>query len=231
MARKKTIADAKCPAYGGETELKHIRKARQTILRFLAKAGAPAKASDRDEVSIRTFAELQELDIPEGVEEKKWLMDLYHSGTSDIIKKEDYAFYSSKVWRELRAWALDFFGRKCMKCGDDTLEDTDLHIDHIKPKAKYPELALDKKNVQVLCWLCNRTKSDRGEEDFRSLPVGFETTPVTGDFEGFETSYVLDDGKYKKKEDGGPQSWSPTSEKHSKELLIEHFIEDSLEKA
>lgn len=169
--RKKTISDAKCPAYGGETELKHIRKARQCLLRYCAEIGRPISAFEPDEIAITIFAQVQMLFIPADADKKTWLMQLYHSGTNEIIHKEDYAFYSSKEWRALREWALTFFGRKCMnpKCkGGEIKSDTDLHIDHIKPKAKYPDLAYDKDNVQVLCELCNRTKSDRGMKDFRT---------------------------------------------------------------
>lgn len=169
MARKKSISDVKCPAYGGETEIKHIRKARQCLLRYLAETGSPAMASTPDELSIAKFAYLEGLGIPDSIDPKKWLMDLYHSGTSEIIHKEDYAFYSTKEWHELRAWALDHYGRRCMfpGCKEKINSDTDLHIDHIKPKAKYPELAHDRNNVQVLCVLHNRTKSDRGQKDYR----------------------------------------------------------------
>jgi len=165
--RKKTIADANCPSYGGETELKHIRTARRKMFRYLSSCGHIINAADSDEKSITLFALLQGIEIEKGADLKAWLMNLYHSGASKVIHKEDYAFYSTTQWRELRSWALDHYGRKCMKCGDDTCIDRDLHIDHIKPKAKHPELAHDRDNVQVLCWLCNRTKSDRGEMDYR----------------------------------------------------------------
>lgn len=172
MPRKKTIADARCEPYGGETELKHIRKARQCLLRFMS-TKMVITASTPDETVIREFAELLNLITPTNtilVDPKKWLMDLYHSGANEIIHKEDYAFYASKEWRALREWALNFYGRRCMhpRCKFGEIKsDTDLHIDHIKPKAKFPDLALDKDNVQVLCVLCNRTKSDRGMKDYR----------------------------------------------------------------
>ncbi|MGF1602027.1 MAG: HNH endonuclease [Thermosynechococcaceae cyanobacterium] len=33
-------------------------------------------------------------------------------------------------------------------------------IDHIRPISKYPDLAIDTKNLQLLCDRCNRKKSD-----------------------------------------------------------------------
>ncbi len=73
-------------------------------------------------------------------------------------------FCDSKPWRELRAKVIDFYGRQCMKCkgvGDI------IQVDHIKPKSLYPELALDFRNMQVLCIHCNK---DKGQvtADYRS---------------------------------------------------------------
>jgi hypothetical protein len=36
-----------------------------------------------------------------------------------------------------------------------------LHVDHVKPRSKYPELALDLDNLQILCAACNTRKGDR----------------------------------------------------------------------
>ncbi|MFC6439812.1 HNH endonuclease [Bowmanella sp. JS7-9] len=33
-----------------------------------------------------------------------------------------------------------------------------LHVDHVKPRAKFPELALDINNLQILCETCNLGK-------------------------------------------------------------------------
>mgnify|MGYP003675798593 CR=1 FL=1 len=54
----------------------------------------------------------------------------------------------------------------CFKCGcSDNLE-----IDHIKPESKYPELALDENNVQLLCRSCNASKGNRNEIDYTPIP-------------------------------------------------------------
>jgi 5-methylcytosine-specific restriction endonuclease McrA len=45
-------------------------------------------------------------------------------------------------------------------------------VDHIKPRSRFPELALDPENVQVLCDSCNRGKSCDDYTDFRpKLPM------------------------------------------------------------
>ena len=42
-----------------------------------------------------------------------------------------------------------------------------MNVDHIKPRKKYPELALDKSNLQVLCEECNHGKGNWDETDWR----------------------------------------------------------------
>ena len=63
-------------------------------------------------------------------------------------------FVQSAKWKEVRS---EFFSKtklKCVKCGSTN----QLQADHIKPKSKYPHLALDVNNLQVLCWPCNKSK-------------------------------------------------------------------------
>jgi 5-methylcytosine-specific restriction endonuclease McrA len=79
-------------------------------------------------------------------------------------------FYSTQAWRELRFAALLKYGRKCMCCGREPKHGIVLHVDHIKPIALYPELALDPKNVQILCQDCNLGKSANYIVDFRPVP-------------------------------------------------------------
>jgi 5-methylcytosine-specific restriction endonuclease McrA len=53
-----------------------------------------------------------------------------------------------------------------MKCIDVNVP---IHIDHIKPRSKYPELELEFDNLQVLCATCNVKKSNIDETDYRSI--------------------------------------------------------------
>src|SRR5690606_21842035 len=73
-------------------------------------------------------------------------------------------FFDSREWRELRYQVLKHYGRKCMLCGCTSGE---MHVDHIKPRSKYPELALEFTNLQVLCRPCNLGKSNWDETDWR----------------------------------------------------------------
>lgn len=67
-------------------------------------------------------------------------------------------------WLALRYQAFKRYGRKCALCNATNAE---LHIDHIKPKAKYPELTFDINNLQVLCKDCNYGKGVDNEDDWR----------------------------------------------------------------
>ena len=73
-------------------------------------------------------------------------------------------FILSPEWKELRQKAIGFYGSICMCC-----QSVDkVQVDHIKPKSKYPELALDFDNLQILCWNCNKKKSNIDETDYRN---------------------------------------------------------------
>lgn len=82
-------------------------------------------------------------------------------------------FYDTWAWKDIRYQALHKCGRRCMSCGASPLKDNKvvLHVDHIKPFRKYPELALDINNLQVLCEDCNMGKGYWDETDFRMQTV------------------------------------------------------------
>ena len=69
-------------------------------------------------------------------------------------------FYRTKAWRELRLSILLESDCSCKICGITSERGAILHVDHIKPRSLYPDLALDKSNLQVLCEDCNIAKSN-----------------------------------------------------------------------
>lgn len=78
-------------------------------------------------------------------------------------------FTSSPAWRVLRFEVLRESNGSCSLCGRSNREHgVILHVDHIKPKSLYPELALHKPNLQVLCEDCNMGKGNRDETDWRT---------------------------------------------------------------
>lgn len=77
------------------------------------------------------------------------------------------AFLESFEWRRLRMEVLKRYGARCMCCGATPADGVKMHVDHIKPRRKYPELALDPDNLQVLCEECNHGKGNWDETDWR----------------------------------------------------------------
>ena len=83
----------------------------------------------------------------------------------DVSSKEFLATYA---WRNLRIKALNLYGRKCMCCGDTPENGAVMNVDHIKPRIRYPHLALDIRWLQILCGACNHGKGNELETDYRS---------------------------------------------------------------
>lgn len=77
------------------------------------------------------------------------------------------SFYQSMRWLKLRSKAFELYGNKCSCCGSSPENGAMLHVDHIKPKSLYPELALDIENLQILCERCNIGKSNLSETQWR----------------------------------------------------------------
>lgn len=66
-------------------------------------------------------------------------------------------FYLSPEWLAARSECLESKGRICAVCGSAD----QINVDHIKPRSKFPDLALEQTNLRPLCWPCNRTKAAR----------------------------------------------------------------------
>jgi hypothetical protein len=69
-------------------------------------------------------------------------------------------FYASKEWASVRYAALLKADGRCACCGASRNDGAVMHVDHVKPRSKFPELALSLDNMQVLCNLCNTAKSN-----------------------------------------------------------------------
>lgn len=88
------------------------------------------------------------------------------------IRKADDGFYKSEGWREVRFAALKRADGCCTLCGrSKRMHDVVLHVDHIKPRSRFPHLSLDPSNLQVLCEDCNIGKSNRDTTDWRGENV------------------------------------------------------------
>lgn len=98
---------------------------------------------------------------------RKFARKLTHRKHSAKLEEVIEDFYKSKKWRELRFVALRMTEGTCELCGARASDGVSLHVDHIKPRSKYPALQYDLDNLQVLCDDCNFGKSNYDETDFR----------------------------------------------------------------
>jgi hypothetical protein len=83
---------------------------------------------------------------------------------SQASTSKEPGFYDSREWKELRYKAIKQHGRTCMAC---RTTDGVMHVDHIKPRSKFPDLELELSNLQILCADCNIGKSNKDSTDWR----------------------------------------------------------------
>jgi 5-methylcytosine-specific restriction endonuclease McrA len=79
----------------------------------------------------------------------------------------DENFYRSMKWRQLRYLALRNTDGRCQACGACAADGVKMHVDHIKPRSRFPELALSLDNLTVLCEDCNIGKGSWDDTDWR----------------------------------------------------------------
>ena len=87
---------------------------------------------------------------------------------------KDDGFYESRAWKEVRLEALRDSNGECECCGANRSHGAVLHVDHIKPRYKHPELSLSLSNLQVLCADCNIGKGAWDSTDFRKKKTVFK---------------------------------------------------------
>jgi hypothetical protein len=81
------------------------------------------------------------------------------------MEKDD--FYNSREWLSVRYEALKKGSGRCAACGCRPTENNPIHVDHIKPRSKFPHLSLVASNLQLLCKNCNLGKSNTDSKDWR----------------------------------------------------------------
>ena len=85
-----------------------------------------------------------------------------------VTKKDNSEFYASDEWRALRMRVIEKNESKCMACGRSPKNHgVVIHVDHIKPRSKYPQLSLAFDNLQLLCEDCNFGKGNKYITDWR----------------------------------------------------------------
>lgn len=88
-------------------------------------------------------------------------------------------FLYSRQWRKLRMEVLIKYGARCQCCGASAKTGAVINVDHIKSRYKYPDLALEFTNLQVLCDACNHGKGSWDETDWRP-DEGEQFDPLNG---------------------------------------------------
>ena len=69
-------------------------------------------------------------------------------------------FYRSAEWKLLREQIMNQHQNVCRMC-NRVLDRSEITIDHIMPRSKFPDLPLVANNMQVLCRPCNSSKGAR----------------------------------------------------------------------
>ena len=85
----------------------------------------------------------------------------------DGVDVKSTAFLQTPTWKRIRYDALVAANGRCECCGASPADGVKLNVDHIKPRAKRPDLAADPWNLQVLCSECNEGKGNRDATDWR----------------------------------------------------------------
>ena len=90
---------------------------------------------------------------------------------AERLKQKGKSFLQSTEWKQLRSKVVKEFGRKCMKCGTTPKNPQMTHVDHIKCRKHFPDLALNFNNLQILCCRCNKEKGNKHDTDYRSFRI------------------------------------------------------------
>lgn len=143
--------------------LNHLRAVMRIIRVTLKDRGLISmKQPPKHAKMIGLFSKIHNIQLPGKRHHKLFLINLYLEG-HPAFPQDDH-FYQSSRWLNLRAAVLERYGSTCMKCGTPTHSP---HIDHIKPRSKYPALEYDLDNLQVFCMKCNIGKGNRSTQDYR----------------------------------------------------------------
>ena len=69
-------------------------------------------------------------------------------------------FLKTFEWLRLRMTALANSEGRCECCGASAKDGVQLNVDHVMPRKKFPHLALELSNLQILCHDCNYGKGN-----------------------------------------------------------------------
>jgi hypothetical protein len=147
----------------------------EETLRLFVEYGKSSPRGDlRKKMRQRGRNDLYKMDKKKG-KARPWYIQKCGPVTIRKPNEEDKAYFPPETdaflltyeWRRARMAALKKYGAKCMCCGATPADGVRMHVDHIKPRKIYPQLALEPDNLQVLCEVCNHGKGNWDMTDWR----------------------------------------------------------------
>lgn len=165
-----------------------FEKKRQTALQnkndrnlFYANAALKAIGCNIDDVVLPIREKSKKREKKKKVKVKKSVVAKQNKNPSIDPNSSEFLF--SWEWRTLRMKVLVKYGATCMCCGATKDDGVKIHVDHIKPRSKFPKLALVEDNLQVLCDVCNQGKSNIDMTDWRPKGgTGYDPAKQFGEF-------------------------------------------------
>ena len=96
-----------------------------------------------------------------GKARKKQLAEDYRNSPSRNIQHNYYQdnLYKTPEWKAVKELSLRLLGEECSCCGSRKTPTNLLYVCHIKNRVLYPYLALDLRNLQLLCNKCMTSHS------------------------------------------------------------------------
>ena len=94
-----------------------------------------------------------------------------------------HPFYGSVQWQKVRAQVKARWKRLGLGCAMcrfplDWVTPGAIHVDHVKPRATHPELALEIRNLQVLCHSCHNGTKQAQERRAGQSAIGEDGWPI-----------------------------------------------------
>ncbi len=115
-------------------------------------------------VGIRLYRQIMKVDTC--IKDRSAILceALFQEALRERIEYEN--FYRSPEWGVLRDAFLQAQKKVngwyiCGLCSKPIFSETDLTIDHIKPRSKFPNLATEISNLRIACHPCNSSKGDK----------------------------------------------------------------------
>jgi 5-methylcytosine-specific restriction endonuclease McrA len=149
-----------------ESEKAHCKRMAEVIR---ATASGFYKMSNKS-FAIKTFYQKKAIPVQSKPQPTEQSVRAFIDNHSKVDPASD-DFLSTFEWKAVRMMALKKYGPVCQCCGATPSTGAVMHVDHIKPRKIFPQLALDVENLQVLCGDCNQGKGNWDMTDWRKESI------------------------------------------------------------